>query len=383
MPKIYDNVDATGTLTADITFESDNFELKSSLDNTKVLKFNQDGQPAATDVTIYSFESGAIPYESQGANLQNVTEGQVFSYTPNFAEDYQIIANHNPLSWVLVNAPTGVSITQTGLLQWSGTGSAAPPVTVTIQVTNQFLTQETDISVVITTGFSGSPTTAVQTTILNGYNDGDPLNDWQDISGNNYNLIQNTAADQPTVTFNGFNPSIPSIEFDGITDFIESSATQGADIFPSFTGEIWVVLKYTTAPVATQSVWTFGNGSNLPFKELRYDSGVGGFRAFQRDGSGSNFAVSAPYSINNGDKVIIRVYWNAGTMGVQFDKNTPAVTGSGTNLTFFGGSKFNLGKTFFTPARLNAGVGCVAMYNGNLSGAEVNDNFDYINSIWG
>jgi hypothetical protein len=381
MPKIYDNVDATGTLTADITFESDNFELKSSLDNTKVLKFNQDGQPTATDVTIYSFESGAIPYESQGSNLQNVVEGQVFSFTPNFAEDYQIIANHNPLSWALVNEPTGVSITQTGLLQWDGLGGVFSG-DMDIVVTNQFLVNTVTVSVSITTGFAGSPTTAVQTTILNGYNDGDPLNDWTDISGNSYDLIQNTAADQPTVTFDGFNPSIPSIEFDGVTEFIESN-TLATNLFPSNTGEVWVVLKYATVPTANQSVWNIYTGVNQPFKELRYDLGVGGFLAFQRDGAGSNFLLSAPYSINNGDKVIIRVYWNAGTMGIQFDKNTPAVTDSGTNATLLAGDKFNLGITFFTSARLNAGVGCVAMYNGNLSGAEVNDNFDYINSIWG
>lgn len=394
MPKIYDNVDATGDLTADITLESDNFQLESSLDPTKTLKFNQDGQPTATDVTIYSFESGAIPYESELPNLQNVEEGYVFFWIPNIPNTFQLVANHNPTSWALVNAPTGVTIdSNTGLISWDGTGGVFTG-TVTIQVTNIFGTSQTDVTMTITSGYAGSPVLALDTLQISGgsFNQDDPIETWADASGGGHNFTQPTLGDRPTVDIDAFAGGVNGLRFDGISQFM-TTASLSNQIYTTSngnSGEVFITFRFDGLSISQFNPLYWSNRTPTQFHIIiTYRSDLGYIQF-----AGGSDVKTFNWTPSVGVTYILRCAWSAGNyFEVQFEgestqqqviASTPTVSGATSYQVIAGADETTDATAYFTERPLYSDVtyGALVAYSNLLDGTQRQANFDYIKSLW-
>jgi len=87
------------------------------------------------------------------------------------------------------------------------------------------------------------------------------------ISPGTYDLVQTTAADQPLYEATGWDGSAPSMLFDGVSDFMESTvgaALGGTDTPWTIIAAIQIV---TATAASNQSLWALGDSSsNTPFE---------------------------------------------------------------------------------------------------------------------
>jgi hypothetical protein len=397
MPKIYDNVESTGDVTGNIEFQSDTFQLTDSTDPTKTWQVNQQGQPPSTDVTLYSFGSGAIPFESELAVIQNIDDGYVFVYTPNLLNDFQLVANHNPQpfgvdpAWALDGAPTGVTIDQNGLISWDGTGTVGVS-NVVIRVANIFGVSERNVVMNITSGYAGNPVLAVDTLQFTANLQGDPIGTWSDASGFGHDFVQPTPANQPTIDVDVFAQGANGLKFNGTSAFMTTTSLSN-QIFTNnngSSGEVFVTFRYDSAPAPYNPIY-WSNKTPSTFHILithRTDSG--GYFQF----AGGSDVLSFPFSPNIGETYIIRFAWVANSyFEVQFEglaptqqaiTSSPSVTGAtsyqviagadgSTDATAYGG---------FTPLYSPLTYGSIVAYDSPLQAIDIQTNFDYLKSIW-
>ena len=381
-PIIQHTCTGTGGGGGGTTFFTDEFRLIDRASGDQII-FNAEGQQG--DVTLYSFESGAFVTEPETSNIDDPLSGAVFFFTPGLPETYQVVADHNPTSFFLTGAPASVTIDNSGLLSYDGDETL---FTGTVQITavNQFGNGvPVSVNVTISSGFAGNPRLAVSSLALNAFNDNDPLQTWLDTSGNNFDFEQLTLAEQPLVKDNVFNPNIKGVLFDGISQYHKNTALTNT-IFSAnggTSGEVWMVFQFEALPVLSILFWAFRTSSQ-PYIMVTFQNNL--IRITPQQVTETKDFAFTP-TINT--TYVVRVAWtSANYFEVQFEKNSPALQqnhvsaiGSANNDVFIGGSTQS-GPVGGGGTYSNIKYGAVVAYDRILSQTEINENFDFINSIW-
>jgi hypothetical protein len=105
---------------------------------------------------------------------------------------------------------------------------------------------------------------------ITGKNDGDPISQWDDSSGNARHAIQATGGSQPTYK-TAIQAGLPVVRFDGAADQLE---VPDASALTAGTG--FIVVKIVTDPPASgkTGLWTFGaSAMHFPFTDgLLYEA---------------------------------------------------------------------------------------------------------------
>ena len=388
MPKIHDNVDIKGKMTGNI--ESDNTHFKDATDDTKVLKINQQGQATGQTVTLYSFENGAFVVEPETSNLQNVNAGDLFVFIPNLPDTFQLVANHNPTGYALVNAPAGVTVDGNGLISWDGLG-AVTSNSVTIEVTNQFGTSQTVVTITINSGFAGNPVLALSSLEFSSEINGASIQTWSDTSGGGHDFPELTVADQPTVVKDAFATNVDGLRFDGISQLMLSTSLskQIFNIGNGSQGEVFIVFRFdgTALPPFMPLFWSFR--TTIQHILITYQGSTNQLRITpQIDTETKDIAFTA--SLNT--TYVLRVAWDSsnyieyqfeGQSATQISTTSSITTNLATQGLRIGGSD-DLGGPFAgtLPHYGDVTYGAIAAYSNILTPQERQQNFDYINSLW-
>lgn len=388
MPKIHDNVDIKGKMTGNI--ESDNTHFKDATDDTKVLKLNQQGQDTAQMVTLYSFENGAFVVEPETSNLQNVNAGDLFVFIPNLPDTFQLVANHNPTGYALVNAPAGVTVDGNGLISWDGLG-AVTSNSVTIEVTNQFGTSQTVVTITINSGFAGNPVLALSSLEFASETNGASIQTWSDTSGGGHDFQELTVADQPTVVKDAFATNVDGLRFDGVSQLMASTSLSDAifNVNNGSQGEAYIVFRFEGVSLPAGNIplfWSFRNASTQHIL-ITYNGTTNQIRVTPQINTETK-DVAFTASLNT--TYVLRVAWNsANFIEVQFEgqsatnfTTTSAISAvSATEGVNIGGAD-TVGGPFTIPIYADITYGAVVAYSNLLSAQEIQQNFDYINTLW-
>jgi hypothetical protein len=328
------------------------------------------------------------------------TPGQIINASSGMADSFQFVANNNAGAWQLTGAPVGVSITSSGLLQWTtgvvpgqysidvialnGAGQSAP-VTFTLDVQSGI---PTGAQVVLDGGS------------LDSLADNDPVVSWLDDTGNGNDGNQPSVIDQPRLDRDTFGAGNHSVVFNGSNMFMPL-ITNTADIVglaPS-EGEVWIVFRQN-AKINTNIILELprntGSGNNSPFLQIGLDTtyNAGGKGQFQngtiaaaiRQNSGANYvSAEIPASLNLATDYALRVAYNAGTLVLELNElntNTP-VSGVG----YDGGN--GLDNPVIARRANNvsnwaaASIGLIAIYDRFFNATEIQAAKDYITARFG
>lgn len=195
---------------------------------------------------------------------------------------------------------------------------------------------------------------------------GDLVQCWQDMSGNNADSLQTSSTNRPNYQTGGLNGN-PIVRFDGSNDFlnIPLSVISGQTSFSFFTAFNW------NASSQWQRLWDFGqnttingfitprrNSSNLPLFAIT-TSGAGGAQLL---------TFSNVHPVGSGQ--ITEVIWDGAGNGEGFRNGNAEVANSGYTLTpaSLGAITYNyLGRSVYPDPYLNADIGDYIIFNAPLN----------------
>jgi len=223
---------------------------------------------------------------SQASPVINISTTSVG--TVGLAFNYTISASNTPASYSATGLPSGLSLdTATGII--SGTPTTTGAATVTLSATNAWGTGTATLTIVIypalpvTSGLTAWFNAATGVATTNG-----SVTEWDDQSGNGYNIAQTTESNAPTYG-NDSATGLPVVQFDG-SQWIGSEAT-----LSTINDVTIITVASTPYPSASEALVDIGYGYNmLHTRALAYSSGNESFVNGWPNGASAQFNNGGP-----------------------------------------------------------------------------------------
>ncbi len=200
---------------------------------------------------------------------------------------------------------------------------------------------------------------------LTGFNDGDAVTTWPDLSGNGYDVTQGTAGSRPLYKTNIFKDK-PALLFDGTDDGFENTTVNPFTAGAART--IFVFARATTGSGVfvcfrrTATVWCYAavlNSGNY----VVFTDGVN---------STSNTRAPEPAAETNtaGAILTIRAPGAAGTHTLRVNGSNATILSGSTPASESGSTGFYIGRREGTNGFMNGHIAEIIAYNSNLSDAD-------------
>lgn len=407
MGKIFDDLEVTG----EAKFSDTGFTLKNQADPTKQLKFNLDGVVSGQSITLYTFDSGAPVTQTEKPIITNENELGFVFFTSGVANSVQVDAINNPTSFRLDPASPDpeISIDNTGLISYTGNATTFNGDILVYASNIHGEGESATLRLNIGVGLQGSPQVVLNAIDLP-EQDGDLLSLWANTGALGGGPEEGATNKQPTVRENIFKPGVKAVKFDGINKLLRA----GVSVIPSTNvvfpsggqdGELYLAFKIDgniSSPENLISFYEAGWDEIASYNNLFL--GVCLCGNHNADGTINSTFVADNISITNGPQnftnenynfpvtisagnvFVLRLFWNSGGMNYQIGKNgTPTNIGTTFNpmLTGFTNPSWGLGVQPQPNSFYYSGfIGAVVVYNSNLTQQQIDDNMDYLESIY-
>lgn len=199
---------------------------------------------------------------------------------------------------------------------------------------------------------------------LTGFNDGDAVTTWPDLSGNGYDVTQATAGNKPLYKTNIFKGK-PALLFDGGDDGLENTTVD-----PFTAGAARTVFAFAKSTAGASVFICFRRAAPV----WCYWAGSTGEENFFTDGANgaSNTISKATGAINNsaGAVLTIRAPGAGGTHTIRANGGNGVVSSGSTPASDSGTTGFYVGRREGTNGFMNGHIAEIIAYNSNLSDAD-------------
>lgn len=198
---------------------------------------------------------------------------------------------------------------------------------------------------------------------LTGFNDGDAVTTWPDLSGNGYDVTQGTAGSRPLYKTNIFK-GLPALLFDGSNDYLENTASD-----PFTAGAARTIIIFLKATANT-------NWSGIQFRRSTlywgYTSALYGdtymFRGDGVNASGNTTSISSQMAYQGQPALLtLRAPGSGGTHTIRFNGANGVVAAGSTPASESGTTGFYVGRVLST--YMNGHIAELLAYDSNLSDA--------------